>query len=240
MATLMLSPPIIMAISDRRLLEKDDQKAGDRLVAWASVVARAGVDLIQIRERGLDDRRLVALVREVCDAVRGSEARVVVNERTDIALAAGAAGVHLPGSAPQPSRVRAIVPRGFLVGRSVHSEEEAVLAERDGGCDYLVFGTVFPSSSKPAGHPVAGVNALRAIAERVRLPVVAVGGVDAVRATEVAKAGAGGIAAIGLFATPMAGAVEGGSADAVQFGLDRIVQALRRAFERPSRAAASR
>jgi thiamine-phosphate diphosphorylase len=232
--------PIIMAISDRHLLEKDDPKAHEWLVTWAGALARAGVDLIQIREHGVDDRRLVALVREVCGAVRGSEARVVVNERTDIALAAAADGVHLPGAAPQPSRVRAIVPRGFLVGKSVHTEEEAVLVERDGGCDYVVFGTVFPSSSKPAGHPVPGVNALRAIVERVRLPVVAVGGVDAARAAEVARAGAGGVAAIGLFAAPVAAAIQRGSADAVEEGLGRLVQALRRALEAPSRAAASR
>ena len=92
------------------------------------------------------------------------------------------------------------VARGrVVIGRSVHSVEEALIAEREGGYDYLFFGTVFPSTSKPEHHPLAGVDALREVCERVSIPVVAIGGMTPARAAEVARAGAAGIAAISFF-----------------------------------------
>jgi thiamine-phosphate pyrophosphorylase len=125
---------------------------------------------------------------------------VLVNNRTDIALAAGAHGVHLPASAPLASRVRRIVPDGFLIGRSVHSQAEAEGAQADGGCDYLTFGTVFATASKAADHPVAGPSTLRAVCNAVRLPILAIGGISRQRTPEIARAGAAGMAAIGVFA----------------------------------------
>ena len=229
---------MVMAVSDRRQFGTNDEKACELLVIWAALVARAGVDLIQIRERGLDDRQLLALVRRVCAATRVSPTRVIVNERTDVACAAGARGVHLPAVAPAASRVRAIVPSDFVIGRSVHSDVEAASAERDGDCDYVTFGTVFPSPSKPADLPVAGVSALAAICGQVTLPVVAIGGVDVDRAEVVARAGAAGVAAIGLFARPMLRMMAGEPEPVTQSHLEEIVQALRRAFDVASSAAA--
>lgn len=179
----------------------DRGRSGERtLLEDVRRAAAAGVDLIQVRERGLDDRDLLELVRRIIAAADG-RARVVVNGRTDVALAAGAAGVHLPGDAPLASRVRTIVPPGFVIGRSVHGIDEAEAAERDGGCDYLILGTVFPSESKPANHPIAGLDGLRTVCAAVRLPVVAIGGMDAARARDAAAAGAAGLAAIGMFTT---------------------------------------
>lgn len=162
--------------------------------------AQGGVDLIHVRERHLDDRSLAALVRAVLDVVGGTGARVVVNDRLDVALAAGAAGVHLRGDSMSAADVRRLAPEAFLVGRSVHSVEEAENAERGGGADYLVFGTVFPSVNKPDGHPIAGVDALRRACAAVRLPILAIGGVSEANVVEVVAAGAAGVAAIGLFA----------------------------------------
>jgi thiamine monophosphate synthase len=109
-----LSPPIVMAVSDRtRLGAVDDDAACKRLVQWAATVAAAGVDLIQVRERGLTDRRLELLVRDVVGAARLTAARVVVNERTDVALVSGAAGVHLPSAAPPCARIRLAVQADF-------------------------------------------------------------------------------------------------------------------------------
>jgi thiamine-phosphate pyrophosphorylase len=162
--------------------------------------ARAGVDLIHIRERDLDDRSLLTLVRAAVRSVESTRARIVVNDRVDIALTAGAAGVHLRGDSVAASEVRRIVPSGFIVGRSVHDEAEAAAVAADGGCDYLTFGTVFPSGSKPEGHRSAGVDALRRVAARVTMPVLAIGGISVEDAPAIAAAGAGGIAAIGLFA----------------------------------------
>jgi thiamine-phosphate diphosphorylase len=157
------------------------------------------VDLVQIREPGLDDRALVALVREALDAVRGTAARVVVNDRLDVALVAGAAGVHLRGDSIAAADVRRLAPAPFLIGRSVHALPEAADAERARGCDYLVFGTVFESASKPPGRRVAGVEMLGLVCAAVSLPVLAIGGITIDNAGLAAASGAAGVAGIALF-----------------------------------------
>jgi thiamine-phosphate diphosphorylase len=171
----------------------------DELVARAGAAARAGVDIIQVRERDLADRDLVVLVRRIVGAAAGTETRVVVNDRVDVAIAAGAAGVHLRGDSAPTSRVRAKAPDGFLIGRSVHSLADVDAALVDGGSDYLLFGTVFPSEGKPDGHPVAGLDALRQACARSPVPVLAIGGMTEARVAEVRAAGAAGFAAVGLF-----------------------------------------
>jgi thiamine-phosphate pyrophosphorylase len=179
--------------------------------------ARAGVDIIQIRERHLDDRRLFDLTRAAVRALSGTGARLVVNDRLDVATAASADGVHLRGDSFTAARARKLAPAGFLVGRSVHSEAEAVAVEAAGGCDYLLFGTVFPSASKPEGHVPAGLEALTRVCGSVQLPVVAIGGITVDRATAVARAGAAGIAGIGVFS---------GAAD-----ITAVVRGLRSSFD---------
>lgn len=215
-----LARPIVSLVSDRRRLEPPQE---DALVTLATRAARAGVTLIQIRERDLPDAVLVRVVREIVERTRDTGSAVVVNDRADVAIAAGAAGVHLRGDSPPASRVRSIVPAAFLIGRSVHSVEEAVAAERDGAVDYLVFGTVFPSASKPAGL-ATGIEALAATARSVGVPVVAIGGMTAARAHEVAAAGAAGLAAIGLF-------IDGAAGKQEPDGLTALVSTLRAAFD---------
>ncbi len=171
-----------------------------KLVGRLAAAARAGADMIQIRERHFDDRVLLEFAREVIEAVRPLRTRVLINERTDIALASGADGVHLKSDGPGVPDVRRIVPDGFLIGRSVHAEREARAVQNDGGCDYLFFGTVFRSVSKPDDHPLAGLEGLRATCASVALPVIAIGGMSVARIPDVRAAGAGGIAAISLFA----------------------------------------
>jgi thiamine-phosphate pyrophosphorylase len=191
-------------VSDRhRLAQGSGQNAEiDAVVAAAGRAAHAGATMIHVRERGLDDRTLFDVTKRIQREAEGTSAKVLVNDRADIAIAAAADGVHLPGAAPAAPRVRAIVPSGsdFMIGRSVHSEAEAIAAERSGGCDYLIFGTVFASISKPAGHTIAGLDGLACVCAAVTLPVVAIGGIVAEHAAEIARAGAAGIAAIGLFA----------------------------------------
>jgi thiamine-phosphate diphosphorylase len=97
------------------------------------------------------------------------------------------------------ARVRAICPQGFLVGRSVHARDEAIAAAAAGGLDYLLFGTVFATTSKPGRAP-AGLDALAEVASAVTIPVLAVGGVTPDTVNEVVLAGAAGFAAIGMFA----------------------------------------
>src|SRR5205085_3613747 len=142
------------------------------------------------------DRALVRLVRDMLDAVRGAGTRVLVNDRVDVAIAAGAGGVHLRADSAAASRVRAIAPPAFMIGRSVHSIAEVDEAVRDGGCDYLLFGTVFPSAGKYEGH-VAGIDALAAVCRRSPVPIVAIGGMNEERAREAAAAGTAGVAGVG-------------------------------------------
>jgi thiamine-phosphate pyrophosphorylase len=201
--------PVICLITDRTRGAGGADGIVER-VAWA---ARAGVHLVQVRERDLDGGPLTALVRRCVEAVRGSRARVLVNDRLDVALAAGAHGVHLRADSMPASRVRALCPPGFVVGRSVHACAEAVEAVAGGGLDYLMFGTVFPTLSKPGRAP-AGSSSLADVAAASGVPVLAVGGISPDNLGEVAAAGAAGFAAIGLFAVSSEAALAGSVAAA--------------------------
>lgn len=168
----------------------------DALVARVASAASGGVHLIQVRERDLDGGPLLRLVERCVAVTRGTRTRVLVNDRLDVALAAGAHGVHLRGDSMPASRVRAIAPDGFLIGRSVHDVAEARRAE---ALDYLLFGTIFETASKP-GRQAAGTACLADVVAATSIPVLAVGGVTPERAAIVAGTGAAGVAAIGLFA----------------------------------------
>ncbi|HXD20186.1 MAG TPA: thiamine phosphate synthase [Vicinamibacterales bacterium] len=170
------------------------------LVEHVREAARAGVHLVQVRERDLDGGPLARLVSSCVEAVRGTGTRVLVNDRLDVALAAGAHGVHLRADSFAAQRARACAPPRFLIGRSVHSLAETLAATEEGATDYLVFGTVFETTSKP-GLAVAGVAGLAAAAAATRLPVLAIGGITAARIGEVMAAGASGVAGISMFDT---------------------------------------
>jgi len=193
-----LPEPIFCLVTDGRRKPRDRENI-DELVELVRDAAAAGVNLVQVRERNLDDRQLLALTRSIVHAVEGTAARVVVNDRVDIALAGGAAGVHLRADSPPAESVRAMVPDEFLIGRSVHGEAEAITAART-GVDYLILGTIFPTVSKPAGASWLGLEALKRAAEGIHVPILAVGGITADNVRSVAAAGAAGFAAIGLFA----------------------------------------
>jgi len=189
--------PVICMITDGRLAAGG---GGAALVETVRSAARAGVHLIQLRERDLDDRALATLAGECVNAVRGTRARIVVNDRLDVALAARAHGVHLKAGSFPAQRARAITAPGFLIGRSVHSVAEAKRACEGGAVDYLMFGTVFASLSKPGLEP-AGLAILTEAARSALVPLLAVGGITIDNAAMVARAGADGLAAIGLFSS---------------------------------------
>jgi thiamine-phosphate pyrophosphorylase len=167
----------------------------ERLVEQARR-ARDDVDLLQIRERDLPARRLATLVEDFVAVCRGRRARVVVNDRLDVALACAAAGVHLRHDSMPAADVRRIAPARFLVGRSVSSVATARAA---GPVDYLIAGSIFPTASKAAAHRLLGLQGLAEIVHAVPVPVLAIGGIDADNVDEVAATGAAGVAAIGWF-----------------------------------------
>ena len=189
--------PVVCMITDRRRFGRHGE---DVLIHRAALAARAGVHLIQLREHDVADGALLTLVARAVDAVRGTRTRIVVNDRLDVAVAAGAHGVHLRGDSAPGRRVRSSAPPGFLIGRSVHSPDEIARVSDEDGLDYLLFGTVFPTASKP-GRPAAGIAGLtEAVDAAGRLPVLAIGGITLDTAGQLAGSGCAGFAAIGQFA----------------------------------------
>jgi len=156
----------------------------------------AGLRAVQLREKDLATRDLFSLSRSFRELTRGYGARLLVNDRADVALAAGAEGVHRAGSSLPVSALRALSPPGFLIGASVHSVAEARAAEPE-GADFLFFGPVYDTPSKRRYGPPQGLAALERVASAVRLPVFAIGGVTPARVAELRRAGAAGVAAIG-------------------------------------------
>jgi thiamine-phosphate pyrophosphorylase len=166
-----------------------------------------GINWIQIREKDMPTRPLLELARGAVNATRRSDTRILINDRLDVALSVGAAGVHLGERALPVAEVarwcRASgqenhAPEGFLVGASCHLLAAATEAEHD-GADYIFFGPVFMTPSKAAYGPPQGLSKLAAVCRRVRIPVLAIGGITLENAAACLNAGAAGLAAIRLF-----------------------------------------
>ncbi len=149
----------------------------------------AGVDVLQLREKDLPEGDLLPLARD-CRRISAGRTLFLVNGSLDIALAVGADGVHLPQAAPLIERPRP----DFLLGRSVHSLDEALAAATQ-GLDYLIAGPIYETRSHPAAAP-AGLRLIEAVARAANLPVLAIGGITAANAGEAIAAGAGGVAVI--------------------------------------------
>ena len=205
--------PIFCYVTDRRALEgapipsdslprNSGPLRGRSLHDSIRRAAAAGAGLIQIREKDLDARALVEIARFAVAETRAAGARVLINDRMDVALAANAAGVHLgEKSLPLESVIewrRSTGQSDFLIGVSCHSLESARASARD-GADYIFFGPVFATPSKAAFGAPHGIERLRDVCASVDIPVLAIGGVNLENARTCIAAGAAGVAAIRLF-----------------------------------------
>jgi thiamine-phosphate pyrophosphorylase len=196
-------------ITDRRQFPVEGPEQERRLLLKITECAAAGVDYIQLREKDLSIRALEELARKAVAALGSSNVRLLINSRTDVALACGAHGVHLPSNDLPASEARTIFGRaGFerinrrapVIGVSAHSEAEIANAEAH-GADFAVFGPVFEKSGTANPH---GLDRLRQICKRAdssasNMPVFALGGITLENAHSCVKAGAAGIAGIRLF-----------------------------------------
>jgi thiamine-phosphate pyrophosphorylase len=205
--------PILCYVTDRRGLEAApisshaqsgfSAAAGTRSLRDSiRLAAAAGATWIQIREKDLEGGALTELARFAVSVTSGTSTSIFVNDRLDVALVAGAAGIHL-GEKSLPLEVvtdwrRASGRTDFLIGVSCHSLESA-RAAGTGGANYIFFGPVFTTPSKAEFGAPQGIERLREVCASVRIPVLAIGGVNAETARACIEAGAAGIAAIRLF-----------------------------------------
>jgi thiamine-phosphate pyrophosphorylase len=195
---------LLYAITNRRLIDGDENAKRDRLVALAAEWAAGGVDTIQVREKDLPLTELQPLAARVVEAVRAakSRTRVLVNGPAQLALDAGADGVHLHANAG-PAAVRAAQQAYARVGRepvisaACHSPEEIRQAT---GASMLLFSPIFEKVTEQGPTRGQGLAALRAAVDLAKpIPVLALGGVTEKNAAACVQAGAVGIAAIRLF-----------------------------------------
>jgi len=217
---------LLCYVTDRSLFAAERAPAQKILLKRIATAAAAGVDWIQIREKDLSGKEWSALTREamklarnavrddapdtgaspssrlVVASAKGPHARILVNDRLDVALAAHAGGVHLGEQSLPPQEALQVRKRlareDFLIGVSCHSSQAAKEAAR-GGADYLFFGPVFATPSKAAYGAPQGLDRLSEVCRAVTLPVLAIGGITLDNAAACLSAGASGIAAIRLF-----------------------------------------
>ena len=202
----------------------------DALRGQVSAAAAAGVDYIQVREPDLEARQLADLVRCLLKAVAGTPAKLLVNDRLDVALATEASGVQLKEQGIHPEAVRRIAPPGFLIGCSVHSPAYAA-ARR--GADFLIAGTVLPTASKHAPDYLNEDGLRRVVDAAAGQPVLGIGGLDIPSIPLLANSGASGMAAVGAFIPEQGESAGERLSEFVQKRVTDLRFALDRATRRP-------
>ena len=206
-----MPPPLLYYITDRTAFPGDESARRERLLEKIREAAGAGIDYIQLREKDLSTRDLETLAREAMAIIRDTSLRtenrelrtaLLINSRADVALAIGAAGVHLPANDFSPAQVRHIeqctasAPTRVTISISCHRPEEVHQAARN-RADIALFAPVFEKKDRPGTSP-AGLEVLH-LACQHPIPVLALGGITLDNASICLAAGAAGIAAIRLF-----------------------------------------
>jgi thiamine-phosphate pyrophosphorylase len=222
-------PPLCL-ITDRKRFPDPERGARFAPAEWSVLEAAidAGIGALQLREKDLDGGVLLERARRLAERCDRSGVKLLVNDRVDVAIAAGAAGVHLPADGLPVAAARSLLddaakrglirrePGGALVGRSLHAEAEVAAAE---GASFVVFGPVYDTPSKRPYGPPQGIERLRSVCRTAPVPVIAVGGITPERVGEIIAAGAAGVAVIGCVLDAADPARE----------VARLLEALRRA-----------
>jgi thiamine-phosphate pyrophosphorylase len=185
-------PPVdfrLLVVTDRH------QTKGRPLVSLLQRVLSAAPPAIQLRERDLSARELVTLAREVQALTASRRSQLLINDRIDVALALEGVGVHLRSNSLPVSVARELLGPQRLLGVSVHTVDEGLLAQSQ-GADYIVLGPIYETPSKQVFGPPLGIHTLEKACRLIRIPIIGIGGVTAARAREMRCAGAFGAAVI--------------------------------------------
>jgi thiamine-phosphate pyrophosphorylase len=214
----------VCLVTDRRRLGKalgaPPRREIDLLLTQVRAAVDAGVDLVQLREPDLEAGVLFELTTRILTEVPASRGRLIVNDRLDVALSAGAAGVHLRERSFGADTVRSIAPTGFRVGRSVHTEQAAAAS---GSADYLIAGTVLATDSKLPPQLLGWDGLAEVVRAAAGRPVLGIGGLTSASVGRLLAAGAAGLAAIGAF-------IPDSDHDLVSF-VQQAVRSVRFAFD---------
>ncbi len=203
--------PRIYAILDADAV----RSCGADLLEVAAELRRAGVRLLQYRDKSATMETVLANARALRGIFPADESMLLLNDWAELVAEAGCDGVHLGQGDLAPARARALLGQGRLIGLSTHTKEEARAAEAMAEVDYVAIGPVFGTVNKQTPEPVVGLAGVRAARAVVRKPLVAIGGIDETAAGPVLGAGADAIAMIGAMAR---GAADGAEALRTRFG----------------------
>jgi thiamine-phosphate diphosphorylase len=184
-----LPVPCLCLVTDRGLCRSD---LGE--LEWKVAAAiRGGVDLVQLREKDLTGRELLMLAERL-KRVTGHSATLIINDRIDVALACGAEGVQLGEEAIPVDAARKVAGNELLLGRSVHTLEGALVAEEH-GADFILAGTIYATGSHPDSEP-AGPQFISQLSEKVKIPIMGIGGISTSNVGRVMDSGGSGTAVI--------------------------------------------
>lgn len=191
--------PVIYLISDGSFTDENYQQRSHILIELIKKAVDLRIPLVQIREKHLSARNLFHLAQRTAEAAHNSVTKILVNDRADVALAAGCGGVQLAAASVRASVLRSSFPTDFIIGVSTHTLGEARQASND-GADFALFGPVFATPGKD--RPV-GLDSLRTVADGLApFPVLAIGGIDSENVDQVLESGAAGFAAIRFLKDP--------------------------------------
>ena len=173
---------------------------GRATVEIVRAAVAGGVTCVQLREKSCGTREFIEEARALAAVLRDAGVPLIINDRVDIALAAGADGVHLGQRDMALADARRLGPPGWIIGISAESVEDAIRAERE-GADYIGVSPVFATPTKTDTAPPLGLEGLRAIRAAVKIPLVAIGGIQMANARDVIRAGADGLAVVSAIAS---------------------------------------
>ena len=177
------------------LITDRGQTRGRPLLDVLEEALEGGVGMIQLREKDLTGKALCDLAWQVMELTKKYGARLLINDRIDVALAVGADGVHLPGGSFTPGKARTLLGMDKIIAVSTHSLSEAAAAQED-GADFVTFSPIYHTSSKAIFGKPQGLLKLNEVCAKVQIPVYALGGITADRIPEVMSMGACGAAMI--------------------------------------------